>query len=146
AKVAGATTIIAADIVPERLETAKELGATHVINSKDKDPVAEIKEITGAGADFTLEATGIPAVLRQAIDALGSVGMCGIVGAAPLGAEATFDINDVMLPGKSILGIIEGNSIIEEFIPALVELNRQGRFPFEKLVKFYDLGQINDAA
>jgi len=146
AKVAGATTIIAADVVPHRLDTAMELGATHVINSKEKDPVAAIKEITGGGADYTLEATGIPAVLRQAIDALGPLGMCGIVGAAPLGAEAAFDINDVMLPGKSILGIIEGNSIIEEFIPQLVELHAQGRFPFDKLVKFYDLDQINQAA
>lgn len=146
AHIAGATTIVAADVVPSRLETAKELGATHVINSKDQDPVAVIKEITGGGADFTLEATGIPAVLRQAIDALGALGTCGIVGAAPLGAEASFDINDVMLPGKSVLGIIEGNSIIEEFIPHLVELHRQGRFPFDKLVKFYPLDQINQAA
>lgn len=146
ARIAGATTIIAADVVPSRLETAKELGATHVINSKEEDPVAAIKEITGGGADFTLEATGIPSVLRQAIDSLGALGTCGIVGAAPLGAETTFDINDVMLPGKSIIGIIEGNSIIEEFIPQLVELHRQGRFPFDKLVKFYDLDQINQAA
>lgn len=146
ARIAGATTIIAADVVPSRLEMAKEIGATHVINSKEQDPVAAIKEITGGGADYSLEATGIPAVLRQAIDALGSLGSCGIVGAAPLGAEASFDINDVMLPGKSIQGIIEGNSIIETFIPQLVELHRQGRFPFDKLVKFYDFDQINQAA
>lgn len=44
------------------------------------------------------------------------------------------------------MGIIEGNSIIEEFIPQLVELHRQGRLPFDKLVKFYDLDQINQAA
>ncbi len=147
ARIVGATTIIAADVVPSRLETAKELGATHVINSREQDPVAAIKEITGgSGADFSLEATGRPDVLRQAIDALGSLGACGIVGAAPLGAEASFDINDVMLPGKSIQGIIEGSSIIEIFIPQLVELHRQGRFPFDKLVKFYDFDQINQAA
>ena len=85
-------------------------------------------------------------MLRQAIDALGALGTCGIVGAAPLGAEAKFDINDVMMPGKRIMGIIEGNSIIEEFIPQLVELHAQGRFPFDKLVKFYSLDQINQAA
>lgn len=146
AKIAGATTIIAADVVPSRLETAMELGATHTVNSKEQDPVAKIKEITGGGADFSLEATGIPAVLRQAIDGLGALGTCGIVGAAPLGAESSFDVNDVMLPGKSIIGIIEGNSIIEKFIPDLVELHRQGRFPFDKLVKYYELEQINQAA
>ena len=146
ARVVGATTIIAADVVPSRLEMAKELGATHVINSREQDPVEAVKDITGGGADYSLEATGIPAVLRQAIDALGPLGTCGIVGAAPLGAEASFDINDVMLPGKSILGIIEGSSIIDIFIPQLVELHRQGRFPFDKLVKLYDFEQINQAA
>jgi aryl-alcohol dehydrogenase len=51
-----------------------------------------------------------------------------------------------MLPGKSVMGIIEGNSMIEVFVPQLVELHRQGRFPFDKLVKFYDFNQINQAA
>lgn len=146
ARIVGATTIIAADVVPSRLETAKELGATHVVNSREQDPVAAIKEITGGGANFSLEATGRPEVLRQAIEALASRGECGIVGAAPLGAEACFDINDVMIPGKTIRGIIEGESVPEIFIPQLVELHAQGRFPFDKLVKFYSFDQINQAA
>lgn len=146
ARVSGATTIIAADVVPSRLELAKRLGATHTVNSKDQDPVEAIREITGGGADATLEATGIPAVLRQAIDAVGVTGTCGIVGAAPLGAEASFDVNDVMIPGKQIRGILQGESIPKLFIPKLVELHLQGRFPFDELVKFYGLDQINQAA
>jgi aryl-alcohol dehydrogenase len=85
ARVAGATMIIAADVVPSRLELAKELGATHTVNSRETDPVAAVREITGGGADFTLESSGRPAVLRQAIDALGIGGTCGIVGAPALG-------------------------------------------------------------
>ena len=146
ARIVGATTIIAADVVPSRLQTAKELGATDVVNSREQDPVAAIKEITGGGANFSLEATGRPEVLRQAIEALTSRGECGIVGAAPLGAEVCFDINDVMIPGKTIRGIIEGESVPEVFIPQLVELHAQGRFPFDKLVKFYGFDQINQAA
>ena len=146
ARVVGATTVIAADVVPSRLETAKELGATHVINSREQDPVAAVKEITGGGADFSLEATGRPEVLRQAIEAIGIIGTCGIVGASPLGAEGCFDINDVMIPGKTIHGILQGESVPKIFIPRLVELHAQGRFPFDKLVKFYDLEQINQAA
>ena len=61
-------------------------------------------------------------------------------------AEACFDINDVMIPGKTIRGILQGESIPKVFIPRLVELHAQGRFPFDKLVKFYDLKQINQAA
>lgn len=146
ARVAGATTIIAADVVPSRLELARELGATHTVNSRETDPVASVREITGGGADFTLESSGRPEVLRQAIDALANCGTCGIVGAPALGTEASFDVNGVMTAGKRITGIIEGDSKPDLFIPALVELYIQGRFPFDKLVKFYTLNQINQAA
>jgi aryl-alcohol dehydrogenase len=146
ARVAGATTIIAADVVPSRLELAKELSATHSVNSRETDPVAAVREITGGGADFTLESSGRPTVLRQAIDALAIGGTCGIVGAPALGTEASFDVNGVMTAGKRIIGIIEGESKPDLFIPALVELYMQGRFPFDKLVKFYTLDQINQAA
>src|SRR6187455_2849823 len=146
ARVVGATTIIAADVVPSRLELAKELGATQSVNSRETDPVAAVREITGGGADFTLESSGRPAVLRQAIDALAIGGKCGIVGAPALGTEASFDVNGVMTAGKRIIGIIEGESKPDLFIPALVELYTQGRFPFDKLVKFYTLDQINQAA
>lgn len=146
ARVAGATTIVAADVVPSRLELARELGATHTVNSRETDPVASVREITGGGADFTLESSGRPEVLRQAIDALANCGTCGIVGAPALGTEASFDVNGVMTAGKRIIGIIEGDSKPDLFIPALVELYIQGRFPFDKLVKFYTLNQINQAA
>lgn len=146
ARVAGATTIIAADVVPSRLALAKELGATHTVNSRETDPVEAVRTITGGGADFTLESSGRPAVLRQAIDALAIRGVCGIVGAPALGTEANFDVNGVMTTGKRIIGIIEGDSVPDLFIPSLVELYQQGRFPFDKLVKFYSLDQINQAA
>tara|TARA_B100001109_G_C18865061_1_gene476915 strand:- start:93227 stop:94351 length:1125 start_codon:yes stop_codon:yes gene_type:complete len=146
AKVAGATTIIATDVVPSRLELAKELGATHVINSKEEDAVERIREITGGGANFALESTGIPAVLRQGIDALSALGTIGVVGAPALGVEAKFDVNDVLLGGKSIRGIVEGDSTPKIFIPQLVDLYLQGRFAFDKLVKFYDFEDINQAA
>jgi aryl-alcohol dehydrogenase len=84
--------------------------------------------------------------LHQVIEALGSLGTCGIVGAEPMGTEVSFDVNDLMLSGKVILGILEGESAPDIFIPQLIELNAQGRFPFEKLIKFYSLDQINQAA
>jgi len=146
ARVAGATTIIAVDVVPSRLSLAKELGATHAVNSRETDPVEAVRKITGGGTDFTLESSGRPAVLRQAIDALAIRGTCGIVGAPALGTEASFDVNGVMTTGKRIIGIIEGDSVPGLFIPSLVELYTQGRFPFDKLVKFYNLNQINQAA
>lgn len=146
ARIAGATTIIATDVVPSRLELAMTLGATHVINSREVDPVEAVREITHGGANFSLESSGRPDVLRQAIDALAIRGVCGIVGAPALGTEASFDVNGVMTTGKRIVGIIEGDSKPDIFIPILIELFKQGRFPFDKLVKFYSLEQINLAA
>ena len=68
------------------------------------------------------------------------------MGAPALCVEASFDVNGVMTTGKTILGIIEGDSIPDLFIPTLVDLYQQGRFPFDKLVNFYSLDQINQAA
>lgn len=145
ARVAGAAKIIAVDITQSRLDLALELGATHVVNSQETDPVAAIQEITGGGADFTLETSGIPAVLRQAIDALGTLGTCGIVGAPKMGTEVNVDVNMVMIPGKRIMGIAQGNCVPQIFVPELIELYEQGRFPFDRLVKFYDFADINQA-
>ena len=60
-------------------------------------------------------------------------------------SEVSFDINHIMVGEQSILGIIEGNCVPQVFIPELIELYRQGRFPFDKLVKFYPFDQINEA-
>ncbi|MDO6415282.1 NAD(P)-dependent alcohol dehydrogenase [Sphingomonas sp. BIUV-7] len=144
-KIAGATKVIAVDVNPERLKLAEELGATHVINSRDGDPVAKIMEITGIGADFALECSGRPEVLRQAVDCLGFFGTCGIVGAQPIGSEVPIDVNGVMIPGKRIMGIVQGDVISDIFIPTLIEYYRQGRFPFDRLIKYYDFADINQA-
>ena len=58
----------------------------------------------------------------------------------------SFDVNNLMIPGKGIRGILEGESVPDIFVPQLIELNAQGRFPFEKLTRFYNLDQINQAA
>lgn len=146
AKVSGATCIIAVDIVESRLQLAKELGATHCINSREQDPVAAIKQISNGGVNFALESTGRTDILKQAIDALGILGKIAVVGAPRLGECAAFDVNDLLLSGKSIMGVVEGSSTPKKFIPQLVALYQQGKFPFDKLVKFYEFEDINQAA
>ncbi|SER88387.1 aryl-alcohol dehydrogenase [Azotobacter beijerinckii] len=145
AKVAGATTIIAVDVTPSRLELAMELGATHVINSREQDPVERVRAITGSGVNYSLECSGRAEVLRQAIDALTILGTCGIVGATKVGTEVAFNINDVMIPGKRIQGIVQGDVVAHAFIPTLVNLYLQGRFPFDKLCRFYRFDEVNQA-
>jgi aryl-alcohol dehydrogenase len=146
ARLAGATTIIAVDVVSSRLELAKEVGATHVVDVTQQDAVTAVRAITGGGVQFSLETTAIPAVVRQAVDALGVRGTCGIVGAAPPGTDIHIDVTEFMQMSKTLYGIIEGDSTPELFIPQLIELYLQGRFPFDKLTKMYSFDQINEAA
>lgn len=146
AKVCGATTIIAVDLVDSRLELAKELGATHVINSGTENAVERIKEITGSGVEFALDSTGVTAVIKQAVLALKSRGICGVVGASKPGSTVDLDINDFMQNCKRMRGIVEGDSVADVFIPQLIALYQQGRFPFDKLIKLYPFEQINEAA
>ncbi|MGP0060723.1 MAG: NAD(P)-dependent alcohol dehydrogenase [Beijerinckiaceae bacterium] len=145
ARLVGAATIIAIDVVDARLKMARELGATHSINPKNQDPVEEIRKITGAGVDFTFETTGIMKVLRQAIDALAPRGTCGFVGASPVGSEVAVDVLNIMTAGRKIRGIVEGESNPDVFIPRMIELYKQGRFPFDRLITFYSFDKINDA-
>ena len=146
AQVAGATTIIAVDVVPSRLELARELGATHTINGAEQDAVDEIRRITGTGVDHALDTTGLPALIRQGVDALRQRGTAAILGASA--PDATLDIgaNTFMQSCTSLRGVVEGDSVPDVFIPQLLDLYVQGRFPFDRLVTFYDFDQIEQAA
>lgn len=145
AVVSGCTTVIAVDIHEGRLATSRSFGATHTVNSSAVDPVQKIQEITGTGAEYALECTGLPAVLRQAVDCLAMGGACGLIGAAPAGSEVSLDMQTI-LNGRTVLGVVEGDSIPDVFIPQLIDFYKAGRFPFDRMVTFYPFEQINQAA
>jgi aryl-alcohol dehydrogenase len=144
AVVCGCTTIIAIDINSDRLELAKKLGATHTVNAGESDPVQAIMDITGDGAEFTLECIGNPKVLRQAVDALPRCGICGLLGVVPPGTEVSLDM-DLIMNGRAVKGILGGDAIADLFIPKLIDLYSQGRFPFDRLITFYPFDEINQA-
>lgn len=142
----GCGVIIAVDVHQSRLELAMELGATHTINSSTEDVGARINAITdGHGLAAALDTTGRPDVLRVAADALGTRGTLGLVGAAPSGAEARFEIGDSLNKGWGFRTIIQGSSVPQVFIPGLIELWQQGRFPFDRLIRHYAFDEINQA-
>ncbi len=145
ARVVGCTTIIAIDVKPSRLDMARELGATHTINGVETDAVEEIKRITDGGAQYTLEMTAIPRILRQAVDALQVGGVCGVIGVPLSGTEVSLNMTPLLF-GRTVRGIRQGESISDTFIPQLIDLYMQGRFPFDRLIEFYSLSQINQAA
>lgn len=145
ARLVGAATIIGIDVHDNRLALASELGATHVINAASEDSVAVVMNMTGRGVNFSFDSTGVAKVIRQAVDVLAHRGACGIVGASKSGTEIALDAMHLMTAGRSIRGIVEGDAIPEIFIPQLIDLHLQGKFPFDRLVRFYDFEEINQA-
>lgn len=143
AKIANCQQIFAIDVHDSRLALAKELGATHAFNGKQVDVVQQIKGASGGGTHYAVESTGVPAVVRQCLNALRPLGQAAIVGVTP---EMKIDVhNELMAEGKSMIGVIEGDSVPRVFIPKLIEFYQAGMFPFDKLVKFYRFEQIDKA-
>jgi len=143
AKIAGAGTIIAVDIVPARLNLARELGATHAINGAEEDAVEAIRAILPHGVDFTFNTTVSDAVFTQAVQVLGNRGVAGFV-TRPRG-EWVPDMMDLLAHGKKLVGILGGSANPRLFIPRMVEWWQQGRFPVEKLVTTYDFADFDKA-
>ncbi|MFD0862064.1 NAD(P)-dependent alcohol dehydrogenase [Sungkyunkwania multivorans] len=145
AKNAGCAEIIAVDINSDRLQLAKKLGAIHIINSEEKDAPDMIEEITTLGVDYAVEATGVKAVAEMAFRTLANRGTLAVVGAPKGGTEYAFDANELINTGKKVVGVVEGDSIVKVFIPRLITLYQQGRFPFDELVEYYAFEDINKA-
>jgi aryl-alcohol dehydrogenase len=143
APLTGATRIVAVDVVPSRLELALELGATDAIDASSGEVVAAIRERTRYGVDFSFNTTRSPAVFTQAMECLAPRGVAGFVG-APLGAW-TPDMFQILSGGRTLRGILGGDSSPGLFIPLLMEYYRQGRLPFDRLIRFYPLQDIAQA-
>lgn len=136
ARIVGATPIIGVDIVPCRLALAQELGVGHAIDNRREDVAARIAGITGSGVDYVVETTGSPEMHRLAIEVLNPHGTVALL---------TGESGTALPQGRRTLGIREGDAVPQRFIPDLIKLYRAGEFPFDRLVKFYDFGDINRA-
>jgi len=145
AKIAGCDPIIAIDRLPGRLALAGELGATHTLESKGSETLAEIRRITGGGSHFALETSAVPQIFRLAVDALRGLGTCVLVGSARAGTEVSFEM-PWLQGGRTVRGVVQGDSKPREFIPRLVDLFMAGRFPLDRLITAYDFAAINQAA
>ncbi|HJT95390.1 MAG TPA: NAD(P)-dependent alcohol dehydrogenase [Mycobacterium sp.] len=145
AVVADCGTIIAVDIDDARLKRATELGATATVNSANIDAAEQIRQLTdGLGVQFTVECIGFGAVVRAALESLQTPGVCATVGFQGVPNEITIDQGHLLF-GKSLIGVIEGDAIPQQFIPQMLELFRAGRFPFDQLIETFPFESINDA-
>jgi aryl-alcohol dehydrogenase len=146
AKLAGCDPIIAVDLQDSRLALARELGATHTINHSGRDDVvAAIRQITGHGAKFSIDTSAIPAILREAVEALMPLGTCIVLGSARSGTDVSIEM-PFLQDGRTVRGVIQGWSEPKIFLPKLVDLMMEGDFPVERLMTFYPLADINRAA
>jgi aryl-alcohol dehydrogenase len=146
AKIAGCDPIVAVDVHAHRLALAKQFGATHAIDATScGDVVGAIRAISGGGVRFAAETSALPAVLRKAIESLLPGGTCVLLGSAPKGTDASFEM-PFLQQGRSVRGVVQGDSVPKEFIPKLVDLIVEGKFPIEQMIKFYDFADINLAA
>lgn len=145
AKIVGCSTIVAVDVVPERLRVARELGATHVVSGRGENPVGEIVDLTGGGANFSLDTTGAPPVVANSINCLRARGVSAQVAAPPRGTLYAAEASVVVGRGITVRGIVEGDANPQLFIPRMVDFFRQGRLPLDKFVKTYPLEEINEA-
>lgn len=144
-RLAGAWPLIAIDVVEERLNLALELGATHALNAKDGDIARRIKEIAVHGVHFSLETSANEDALNDAIASLSTGGWCGMVIAPHFGKKYAFSPTEIFKRAANLCGIIQGSAVPATFLPKLIELNRQGRLPYDRLVKTYRFEDINTA-
>ncbi len=140
ARLVGAKRIVAVDLVPERLELARELGATDTIHADEEGVAKKIRGVTGRGVDFSFNTANAPAAHTAALECLAMNGTAGFV-AAPLG-DWKPPMFAMLAGGKQLRGILGGDAHPGLFIPKLVEFWRQGRFPFDRLLTFYPFTEI----
>ncbi|MEE9911201.1 MAG: NAD(P)-dependent alcohol dehydrogenase [Deltaproteobacteria bacterium] len=137
ARVVGAHPIIGVDVKPSRLKLALDLGATHIIDGRKTDVVSGIHEIAAGGVHYVLETTGNAGMLRLAPQVARKRGTAafftgsGVPGFIPRGIKA--------------VQVVAGDSVPQIFIPHLIKLYQRGRFPLDRLLKFYDFKAINRA-
>jgi len=147
AAAAGAERIIAVDRHSSRLELALELGATDVVNVAGVADAggairSEVTRISRGGTHTALDTTGVVAVIAAAVASLSPRGTLGLVSAANGDIALPFD---ALAPGKTVTGILEGDAVPRVLIPQLLGLWRRGRLPFDRLIRTYPIGDINQA-
>lgn len=148
AKYLGVQQIVAVDLVDNKLELARELGATDTINPKQIDDVIkEIKKVCArnSGATYAIDCTGALKVIEQCIECLAPCGTAATVGVPPPDSKISIDPLMFLLENKKYVGVIEGDSVPAEFIPKLVELHQQGHFPVDKLCKVFPVSKMEEA-
>ncbi|MFJ6538381.1 zinc-binding dehydrogenase [Paenarthrobacter sp. NPDC091711] len=141
AKASGASKIVVVEPNKYRRELALSLGATHAVNP-GPDVVEEIKDTAGA-LDCTLDTTGASEAIRAAVGVLRPLGRCGVVSWRT--ADPVIGPMDLVMEGRSLIGICEGGAQPAVFIPQMLQMWRSGDFPFDRLIQTFPFSEIDQA-
>lgn len=147
ARLAGASRIIAVDLLENKLAAAREFGATDTVDGSQGDPVAQVAALTGGGVDFAFEAIGLTKTAEQCFAMVKRGGTAVVVGMLPLTSSLTLaQAGTSFLGEKGIIGSYYGSTRQTYDMPWLMELYRQKRLKIDELIsRRYELGQINEA-
>lgn len=144
-RIAGADKIVTLDLSETRLALAKELGATDILKADGRSVRELLKSINLDGVDYVLDTTGVPTLVNEAFAALNIRGVIGLSAGYPHEDSLSVNLSSTMLFGRSVKGIIEGDSVPQDFIPKLISYYRQGLFPFDRLIEAFEFSEINEA-
>lgn len=146
ARLCGAAQIIAADVNPAKLETAKQFGATDVLNTAEVDLVRTVRRMTDGGVEFAVEAIGLPDLVAQSVRSLRAGGIAAAVGIAGPEARVELPLLELVDQEKQLRGSIYGSTRPGLDFPRLFDLYRHGRLPLDRLLSHrFRLDQINEA-
>jgi S-(hydroxymethyl)glutathione dehydrogenase / alcohol dehydrogenase len=143
----GANPIIVADVVESKLETARQFGATHVINASAGDLVEQVRALTDTeGVDYSFEAIGNPRTMSQAFNAVRRGGVAVAIGIAPSGSETSINAGELVYQEKTLKGSYYGSGHFQADMPRILRLYKAGKLPIDRLIsRRYGLDQVNEA-
>jgi S-(hydroxymethyl)glutathione dehydrogenase/alcohol dehydrogenase len=145
ARIGGARMIIAVDVHSHKLATARELGATHVVDASAHDPVPAIREMTGGGVDFSFEAIGLKKAAEQCFDCLRPGGTATVIGMIPVGQKIELE-GSAFLREKKIQGSSMGSNRFKVDMPRYVDFYMQGRLKLDEMItRRMKLDEVNEA-
>jgi len=137
--------IIAVDLLDNKLEFARQFGATDTVNASAGDAVAQVRELTGGGVDYAFEVIGNGKTVEQAIQMTRTAGTACIVGMAPQGTQAIFDPLTFVTKETKLIGTWYGSARPRIDFPRMVELTLAGKLKVHELIsRRYTLDQINE--
>lgn len=145
ARAFGAWPVVAVDVRSEKLDLARSLGATHLVDAGREDPVAAVRALTGGrGVDVAFEALGRPETVGQAVEMVCDGGRTVLIGIAPVGVTAPLAITRLVRRGLQVVGSYGARTRAD--LPAVVELARRGVIDLQRLVsRRYPLAAVNTA-